>query len=131
MLSMDDRPKARGDGFTRQAAKAWIWRRADGDWELVAGDKVGPVRDYVLELTYVPDGVEGAPAVGTTWQLDLTTQWDLKLPTYNTEDGTESYAFSFTVLAVPEPVSILAWTAAVLLLLRRRYMHRVTVGEPA
>ena len=79
-------------------------------------------RDYLLELLTVPDGVVGAPAVGTVWDLPLDTLFTLELPTFKTDDGLEGYEFSFTITDVPEPatVGLLAGGVVPLLLHRRR-----------
>ena len=64
-------------------------------------------RTYLLELTRVPEGVTGAPAVGTTWSLPLSGSTILSLPTYRSPDGTSGYQFSFTITAArPEPGDI-------------------------
>jgi hypothetical protein len=68
-------------------------------------------RDYQLELLEVPDGVTGAPAVGTIWDLPLDSLYTIDLPTYQTANGLEGYKFSFTIgEVVPEPgtLSLLA-----------------------
>lgn len=66
--------------------------------------------NYKVELLYVPEGIEGAPAIGTTWELELDKTLTIEVPTYGTYNGLESYEFAFTIEAVPEP------GAAVLLL---------------
>lgn len=75
-------------------------------------------RTYTVELLYVPDGITGAPDVGTTWNLDPAWPLRIGVPTYATENGLKSYQFAMTISAVPEPTAL----ACVLLMLglRRR-----------
>jgi len=54
-------------------------------------------RNYLLELVTVPDGVTGAPAVGTVWELPTDALFTVELPTYQTTEGLTGYEFSFTV----------------------------------
>ena len=57
-----------------------------------------PEREYLLELLVVPDGVVGAPEVGTVWELPLGSEvFTLGFPTFKTENGLEGYKFSFTI----------------------------------
>jgi predicted CXXCH cytochrome family protein len=67
-------------------------------------------RQYLLELMSVPDGVTGAPAVGTIWKLPLAEALTLYLPTYRdahtptTIDSPTGYQFAFTMTeAEPGP----------------------------
>lgn len=57
-------------------------------------------RRYLLELLSVPDGVIGAPQVGTVWELPLGPLFTLELPTYSTTDGLEGYRFAFKITRV-------------------------------
>jgi hypothetical protein len=58
-------------------------------------------REYLLELLYVPVGVEGAPPVGTCWEISSKGPFLLEVPSYWTAgDGRLSYRFAFTVSAV-------------------------------
>ncbi len=77
-------------------------------------------RKYSLQLTAVPEGLGGAPPVGTSWALLAEgSLFTLELPTWATSDGLTGYQFSFTMTAVlPEPATALTCAAA--LLLRRR-----------
>lgn len=62
-------------------------------------------RDYSLELLYVPEGVSGAPAVGTVWPVPIVEgeQLQVVLPTYASDDGLTGYQLAFSVSAVPDP----------------------------
>jgi hypothetical protein len=71
-------------------------------------------RSYLLELLYVPEGVEGAPEVGTVWEVPLDKTLAVTVPTYrwapdgpDDPDDPHGYLFSFTITAVPEPASVL------------------------
>ncbi|MFH1748600.1 MAG: hypothetical protein ABIG44_16315, partial [Planctomycetota bacterium] len=61
---------------------------------------------YVLELTYVPEGVEDAPEVGKTWELALDRTLTVEVPTFYAENGLDGYQFAFTVEAIPEPATL-------------------------
>lgn len=76
-------------------------------------------RAYTVELLYVPDGISGAPPVGTVWELELDKTLTIDVPTFATYDGMEGYRFAFTISAVPEPGS-LAGLLLGLLCVRRR-----------
>ncbi len=81
-------------------------------------------RRYLLELLGIPEGMVGAPPVGTVWELPLGgTTFTLELPTYRTIDGLESYRFAFTITAViPEPNSAaLLLVGGATVLARRRW----------
>lgn len=58
----------------------------------------------VLEYIQKPAGIDGGPAVGTTWNAGL----DILLPFYSTSDGQTGYGFRLTLTMVPEPSSLLA-----------------------
>jgi hypothetical protein len=64
-------------------------------------------RTYLLELTSIPEGISGAPEVGTVWQVPLDETLVVTVPTYRwAPDGSEDphgYQFEFTMTAVPEP----------------------------
>ncbi len=79
-------------------------------------------RNYSLKLLQVPDGMEGAPPVGTVWNIPLGPGSTLELPTYRTTNGLESYRFAFTMSEVPEPatMSLVALGAGAMLCWRRR-----------
>lgn len=77
-------------------------------------------RQYLLELTFVPEGIMGAPPVGTVWELPLDEMFVLTVPTYQAEDGLGGYRFSFTMTAVPEPASAIGLVVGALLLRGRR-----------
>jgi len=58
-----------------------------------------PTRAYWLTLLQVPEGIVGAPAVGTTWRiwpLARESSFAILLPTYRTTDGLSGYKFSLT-----------------------------------
>ena len=74
---------------------------------------------FVVELLYVPEGIEGAPEVGETWQVDPLNTLTIEVPTYWAMNGLESYQFSFTILALPEPTTLVGLVVGVLLLRRR------------
>lgn len=78
-------------------------------------------RKYSLQLTAVPEGLSGAPDVGTSWALPADgSLFTLELPTWATSDGLTGYQFSFNMTAmVPEPATGLACAVAVLLRRRR------------
>jgi hypothetical protein len=76
-------------------------------------------RAYLLELLAVPDGVIGAPPVGTVWQLPLNELVTIFVPTWRSFNGLDSYRFAFTVTATPEPGTLIA-LAAMALFCRRR-----------
>lgn len=60
----------------------------------------GPIptnRNYRIELLYVPPGIQGAPAVGTTWEFRPDEVFTATVPTFWTNDGHEGYRFSLTV----------------------------------
>jgi hypothetical protein len=74
-----------------------------------------------LELTAVPKGLPGVPAVGTTWPIPpVGSELNLPLPTFNGPDPLESYAFKLTVAAVPEPSGALLGLLGVACLRRLR-----------
>ena len=60
-----------------------------------------PNREYTLELLYVPEGVEGAPPVGTTWDVPVDGTFSIEIPTYRSLSSAGAYRFSFTMSAVP------------------------------
>jgi hypothetical protein len=72
-------------------------------------------RRYFLELLYVPSDVEGAPPVGSRWELPTTGLWTLELPTYRAESGKRAYQFALTATAeVPEPGTLVLLSVALL-----------------
>jgi hypothetical protein len=82
-------------------------------------------RNYLLELLAVPDGIGGAPEVGTVWQVPLDEAFVVTVPTYrwapDDPEDPHGYQFAFTITAVPEPASILGLIlAAVLMHANRR-----------
>ncbi len=78
-----------------------------------------PTREYVVELEYVPDGMNGAPVVGTRWLLPTEDTLSIAVPTYTANDGAGGYRFSFTISAVvPEPTATIGLLLG--LFLRRR-----------
>ena len=78
-------------------------------------------RDYLMELLYVPEGVVGAPPVGTVWDLPLDSTFTIYMPTYRAADGAGAYQFSFTMTAeVPEPGSLTLLLAVAWSVLARR-----------
>ncbi len=76
-------------------------------------------RTYLLELLAVPDGVIGAPPVGTVWHLPQSDLFTLFLPTWRSFNGLDSYHFAFTMTAAPEPGTLDALAVAVLFLRRK------------
>ncbi len=68
-------------------------------------DELPPVanRTYELELVAIPEGVTGAPSVGTIWTLSLYDLMTLTLPTYTSVDGLTGYEFAFTISAEFDP----------------------------
>lgn len=76
-------------------------------------------RQYLLELLAVPDGVSGAPPVGTVWVLPYEL-FTLMLPAWPTDNGLTGYQFAFTMTAVPEPTSLLFVAVGTLLVTARR-----------
>jgi len=61
-------------------------------------------RRYLLELLHVPEGVTGAPEVGTVWELPVVGSRSIYLPTYKTTDGLTGYQFALTFTeALPAP----------------------------
>lgn len=107
--------------------KTWIPLHLWADPELyedpimtlsILGDPVyRPPTDwtYTLELLYVPPEIEGAPPVGTTWEVPAEGLFMVDVPTFRTYDGLEGYRFAFSMYAVPEPsaagglIAALAW----------------------
>ncbi len=62
-----------------------------------------PTREYSLTLLQVPEGVVGAPEVGTVWRvwpLRRQTSFGIPLPTYRSTDGLTGYKFSYSVSEV-------------------------------
>ena len=57
-------------------------------------------RRYLLELLRLPEGVVGAPPVGTVWILPVGPLYTLEFPTFRTTDGLEGYQFAFTITRV-------------------------------
>ena len=57
-------------------------------------------RTYTLELLYVPEGIEGAPPVGTTWEVPADGPFNIELPTYRALSSAGAYRFSFTISPV-------------------------------
>jgi hypothetical protein len=85
-----------------------------------AGDAAPPAdRSYWLELLSVPAGIDGAPPVGTIWDVQPGEPLTVEVPTFATYDGLGGYQFAFTVGAVPEPGGWLALLAGALWLRRR------------
>ncbi len=76
-------------------------------------------RKYSLRLAYVPEGLMGAPDVGTVWTLPAGGETlTIEMPTWSTSDGLTGYQFELTMSAiVPEPGTL---TSLVLVALRRR-----------
>ncbi len=68
-------------------------------------------RSYLLELLEVPEGISGAPEVGTVWEVPLDKTFVVTVPTYrwvpDDPDDPHGYQFAFTMTAVPEPASVL------------------------
>lgn len=73
---------------------------------------------YTLELLYVPEGIVGAPAVGTTWTIPTYRPFTVEVPKYFSDDGLDSYHFGFTWTAAPEPSTLMLLLT--LLAIRRR-----------
>ena len=84
-------------------------------------------REYSLELLYVPEEIEDAPAVGTVWTLPTDGSiFEIEMPTFRSDTGEGTYQFAFTAsAAVPEPASGL-----VMLLRRRCVSCPQTIGPP-
>lgn len=77
-------------------------------------------RRYILELLRVPEGVSGAPPIGTTWILP-DHLFTVTLPVYATADGLTGYQFGFTITpTLPEPAALSLLATAGLLSRRRR-----------
>ncbi|MBK9128008.1 MAG: hypothetical protein IPM13_09425 [Phycisphaerales bacterium] len=58
-------------------------------------------REYTLRLLHVPDGITGAPAVGTLWYLPAKSSFILIVPSYWTGgDGRTGYRLEFSASAV-------------------------------
>ena len=73
-------------------------------FSLLAESSLPAERKYLLELMSVPDGVVGAPSVGTVWELPLLGYFTLPLPTYRTTEGLTGYQFALTITeAEPGP----------------------------
>ncbi len=73
-------------------------------------------RQYLVTLLHVPEDVNGAPPIGTTWALPEKGVLSIPLPTYRTDNGMKGYRFSFTATEViPEPGTALLLAAAGLL----------------
>lgn len=53
---------------------------------------------FKLRLDVVPEGVVGAPAVGTEWDLPNDRSLAITLPTYRTSDGKTGYQFTLTMI---------------------------------
>jgi hypothetical protein len=64
-----------------------------------------PNRRDMLELIAVPEGVVGAPLVGSEWALPRDELFTLVLPAYLTDKGLTGFRFAFSVYPVPEPAS--------------------------
>ncbi|MFH1416812.1 MAG: PEP-CTERM sorting domain-containing protein [Planctomycetota bacterium] len=78
-------------------------------------------REYFLKLLYVPPGMDGAPAVGTQWQIPTNVPFSLQLPTFRAKWGDGGYRFAFTMSeTVPEPGTALMLLLATVLALRRK-----------
>jgi len=78
-------------------------------------------RSYLLELLQVPDGVVGAPELGTIWEIPLDAPFTVELPTFATKNGLEGYRFAFTVSeVVPEPTTLSLLAIGGLMAIRRR-----------
>jgi hypothetical protein len=118
-------PMAPGDSKTWAPIHLWADPYSYGQEtmflsvEPFAGNQPPSDRTYTIELLYVPDGIDGAPPVGTTWPVDKSLV-TIEVPTFATYDGMEGYRFSFTASAVPEPAALPGMLLPVALL-RRRY----------
>jgi len=75
----------------------------DFSWEPDTTTPLPANRRLKLELLYVPDGITGAPAVGTVWDLPRTGSFLLTLPVYKSSDGLTGYQFAFRVSAEIDP----------------------------
>lgn len=60
-------------------------------------------RTYELELIAVPEGVDGAPPVGTVWTVEIGVETTMTIPVYRTEVGLEGYQFAFRAIGTPPP----------------------------
>ena len=61
-------------------------------------------REYFLELVFVPEGISGAPPVGTKWKVPAEGPFNVELPTYRSATGEGAYRFAFSMSPViPEP----------------------------
>jgi hypothetical protein len=75
---------------------------------------------YQVTLLYVPEEVApAAPRVGTVWDVPLDKALAIQVPTFWSDDGLDSYQFSFSVKTVPEPTALVMVMAGVSLLRRR------------
>ncbi|MBU0616963.1 MAG: PEP-CTERM sorting domain-containing protein [Planctomycetes bacterium] len=85
-------------------------------------------RSYLLELLYVPEGINGAPEVGTAWEVPLDQTFVVSVPTYrwspDDPDDPHGYLFAFTITAVPEPASVFGLIVAGMLLHAHRRRRR-------
>ena len=87
-----------------------------------------PDRRYFLELLYVPEGIVGAPEVGTVWEISYRDVFYIEVPTYRWwEDGPgpngepHGYLFSFTITpTVPEPTGFTGVLCGAALIAARR-----------
>jgi hypothetical protein len=116
-------PLAPDESKTWDSIYVWADPIYTGDvmpFSMEADDTYPPPADrtYLLELLIVPDGVVGAPAVGTVWELPLNQVFTLLLPTWWSDTGLDSYRFAFTITAAPEPAG-LAGLVVVMLFSRR------------
>jgi len=59
-----------------------------------------PDRYYALELLYVPDGIVGAPPVGTVWEVSYKLPTRVYVPAFPTKQGLTGYQFAFTISPV-------------------------------
>ena len=103
-----DRRASMGPAETKVWSPIHLWARSGHTSSMMSlGTLPSPTlpppsdREYLLTLTYVPPTVNGAPPVGTRWEVPSKSAFLIEVPSFWTlGDGRSSYQIEFRVSAV-------------------------------
>lgn len=85
------------------------------------GGTVPNNRVYAVELLAVPDGIENAPEIGSTWNIVGQDPLTIEMPTFMSDNGFAGYQFAFHVSSiVPEPGAAMGLALLGAIALKRR-----------